>query len=310
MGGSQRGAQHAGRIYGWLALALLVLAGAAVLWFHPAKTPPPPTPPPVTQPQSAEKPTPAKTQSPSSTNVAQGPKQPPTTKPQPLADRGTTKSDSIKTLTEPPITIIGPDKSPDFFTLVKQGNLARVRRMLERDPLLALKRNFRGATALQLTAALGNVEMVTLLLNGKADINAGCAGNLLTGQTALHLAAGQGHLKVVNLLLAHKAAVNARDSSNATPLHEAAVHGQTAVAARLLQAGATIDAVQKDGYTPLFWALLKGHANTAELLIARGANVNARTADGLTPLLFAEMLKDNPHREQLVALLRKRGAKE
>lgn len=56
----------------------------------------------------------------------------------------------------------------------------------------------------------GHVEMVRLLLESKADIDAEARDE--QGQTALQAAAGCGHIGVVKLLLENKANVNAEPS--------------------------------------------------------------------------------------------------
>jgi ankyrin repeat protein len=62
-----------------------------------------------------------------------------------------------------------------------------------------------GETALHLAAGEGHLEIVKLLLEHGADVNAKTAY-----ETALHLAAGEGHLEIVKLLLEHGADVNAK----------------------------------------------------------------------------------------------------
>jgi ankyrin repeat protein len=67
------------------------------------------------------------------------------------------------------------------------------------------------------------------------------------GSTALHHAAWRGHADVVKLLLQAGADVNAKTRSNSeTPLHLAAMHGHTDVIQLLLQAGADVNARTAD----------------------------------------------------------------
>ena len=62
------------------------------------------------------------------------------------------------------------------------------------------------------------------------------------GRTPLHLAALQGHMQLVKLLENSGANVNASDEHGMTPLHKAAVQGHADTVAELLAHGAHIDA--------------------------------------------------------------------
>jgi hypothetical protein len=62
--------------------------------------------------------------------------------------------------------------SAEFFDAVASGDVERVRRQLARDPGLVRIRDADGATALHHAAFLGHREIVTLLHDHGADINA------------------------------------------------------------------------------------------------------------------------------------------
>ena len=60
----------------------------------------------------------------------------------------------------------------EFFELVERGDVDRVREQLAAQPDLVQARDAKGATALHLAALHGHRELVTLLLERGADINA------------------------------------------------------------------------------------------------------------------------------------------
>jgi ankyrin repeat protein len=90
-----------------------------------------------------------------------------------------------------------------------------------------------GRMPLHLAATHCHTDVVLLLLNKGAKVNAKAAG----GATPLHLAAQAGCVDVVNLLLAKGAKVNARDDQKRTPLDRAAQWHQDAVVQLLRQHG-------------------------------------------------------------------------
>ena len=69
--------------------------------------------------------------------------------------------------------------------------------------------------------------------------------------TALHLAAANGHVDVVKVLIQNGADVNAVDEYKFTALHLAARHGHVDIAKVLIENGADVNAVQKDKCTAL-----------------------------------------------------------
>lgn len=64
------------------------------------------------------------------------------------------------------------NKSADLFAAVISGNTARVRELLTSDPALARARDNEGATALHYAAERGHREIVKLLHESGADLNA------------------------------------------------------------------------------------------------------------------------------------------
>jgi ankyrin repeat protein len=126
-----------------------------------------------------------------------------------------------------------------------------------------------------LTAAYnGDFEMVRVLLEYKADVNARHNG----GWTSLHLAS-RGNLSlgpnitpsfsnVARLLLEHGADINAKATTHfdGTPLHLAAEQGRVEIVHVLLQNGADVSMKDDRGRTALQVASDRGHAEVVKLL--------------------------------------------
>ena len=106
----------------------------------------------------------------------------------------------------------------EIHDAAKAGNLEKVKALLKDNPELVSSKDESGLTPLEWAVIKGNKEMVKLLLNSKADVNA--KGS--TADTVLHAAAVFNHKDVAELLLANKADVNAKNNKGETPLHLAA----------------------------------------------------------------------------------------
>ncbi|XP_064133208.1 ankyrin repeat and KH domain-containing protein 1 isoform X11 [Loxodonta africana] len=143
-----------------------------------------------------------------------------------------------------------------------------------------------GISPLMLAAMNGHVPAVKLLLDMGSDINAQIETNR---NTALTLACFQGRAEVVSLLLDRKANVEHRAKTGLTPLMEAASGGYAEVGRVLLDKGADVNAppVPSSRDTALTIAADKGHYKFCELLINRGAHIDVRNKKGNTPLWLA-----------------------
>jgi len=193
----------------------------------------------------------------------------------------------------------------DIHQASRDGDVGKVKTLLEENPDLVFNEDSTGNTALHVAAQNGHKDVAELLLANRADVNA----KTKKGITPLHEAAEHGHKIVIELLLANKADVNAKTSVvGQTPLHVALNYGRKDVAEFLLASGADANAKDNDGETPLHYAvmdILQGR-NVAELLLANGAEINAQDKKGHTPLRKAAD-KGWP---DVAELLRQRGGED
>lgn len=143
-----------------------------------------------------------------------------------------------------------------------------------------------GISPLMLASMNGHVAAVKLLLDMGSDINAQIETNR---NTALTLACFQGRHEVVSLLLDRKANVEHRAKTGLTPLMEAASGGYVDVGRVLIDKGADVNAapVPSSRDTALTIAADKGHVRFVELLLSKNAQVEVKNKKGNSPLWLA-----------------------
>ncbi|XP_066430624.1 poly [ADP-ribose] polymerase tankyrase-1 isoform X2 [Eleutherodactylus coqui] len=209
----------------------------------------------------------------------------------------------------------------ELFEACRNGDVSRVRRLLEPGNVNAKDMAGRKSTPLHFAAGFGRKDVVEHLLQTGANVHARDDGGLIP----LHNACSFGHAEVVTLLLCQGADPNARDNWNYTPLHEAAIKGKIDVCIVLLQHGADPSIRNTDGKSaldladPSAKAVLTGEYKKDELLEAARSgneeklmalltplNVNCHASDGRksTPLHLAA----GYNRVRIVQLLLQHGA--
>lgn len=110
------------------------------------------------------------------------------------------------------------------------------------------------------------------------------------GMTPLHLAALSMQLDIVRLLLDHGAPIDARADDGSTPISLAARRGNRRVVQELLKRGARTDLPDDDGFTCLHWAVCMARDSTVAVLLAGHADPDAQDVYGRTPHMLAHRL--------------------
>jgi ankyrin repeat protein len=193
---------------------------------------------------------------------------------------------------------------------VEKGDVETVRAWIEKNPKAVDAYDDKGFTLLHLAAREGRKEILGLLLQKGASVNARSRDG--EGVMPLHLAADRGHKGCVELLLDNGADINVMDrqmivgyrSRRFTTLCFAVANGHDELVELLIKRGAEVNPTPRVTLTPLDIAVRIGNLKIARLLIEKGADVNGKVSATLTPL-FSAVYSGNL---EMVKLLVENGA--
>ena len=163
------------------------------------------------------------------------------------------------------------------------GDIELVKRGLNSGALVDSKEGTKGSTPLMFAAQFGYEDIVRLLVDKGADVNAKNNSSL----TPLMSAAYGGQIENVRFLVEKGADVNAKNNDSWTPLVCAAWRGDEEIIRFLVEKGADVNAKYESPRSPLTFAALKGQKEIVRFLVEMGADVNIKHKHSETPLMYA-----------------------
>lgn len=169
-------------------------------------------------------------------------------------------------------------KSTPLTEAILREDIAGVKAALE----AGAKPNSGEPRPLLLATAMGNAELVRMLLDGGAKTGAAGA----QGTTALHVACGAGRLELARLLIERGAPVDAQ-TEGGTPLMWAASYRNEELVRLLLDKGADVHQKTKHGGTALVSAVIHSGTSTVKALLERGADPNDKIGASTSLLTVA-----------------------
>ena len=200
--------------------------------------------------------------------------------------------------------LVGTGLAGPIHDAIMNGNIDEVQWQLDAG-VDVNEESSKGLTPLHYAASAGHNDIVELLIERGANVNATDSGK---GATPLDYAHWRDHEEVIETLNAHNAQreheKGGKGIGQSSLIHDAALDGDIDEVQRQLDAGVDPNLKSSKGATPLFYAVYGGHLEIVELLITRGADVNALYLNGNSVLDQAHDYDD----QEMVELLEAHGA--
>jgi ankyrin repeat protein len=157
------------------------------------------------------------------------------------------------------------------------GDLEKVKEIIEMDPNEINVKDRLDFTPLHLASGKGHSEIVEFLLNHGADIESEMFDRETPLLVAARFAGHDGKYETIKTLLEHGAKVNHKDKHGRTALHYAAMYSGKEVMNLLISYGADVNAKEEYQITPLHQAAMLNNIEAAKALVEHGADIFAKT---------------------------------
>ncbi|MFC2145871.1 ankyrin repeat domain-containing protein, partial [Acidobacteriota bacterium] len=168
----------------------------------------------------------------------------------------------------------------EIHQAVARGQLEAVKTLVEKEPGCIHLKDKQGSTPLYYAAGGSSREIVKLLIQKGANVNAANFEKV----TPMHVAAYAGRVPIAQLLIEAGADINARNAFGDTPLHWAVFYGRKELVNLLVEKGVNVDAKSDEGTFFLHEGAAGGHEKLVNMLIEKGANIKTENSNGGTLL--------------------------
>ncbi len=156
---------------------------------------------------------------------------------------------------------LDPTGNHGLILALQASSLNAVTALLKSPEIKVEVRNAQDESPLMLAAFQGLTTICKKLIDADADVNK-------PGWTPLHYAATHGHVEVINLLLNHYAYIDAASPNGTTPVMMAAEYGTTAAVKLLLESGADVQLKNALGLSALDFAQRAQRPDAIEIISA------------------------------------------
>ncbi len=161
-------------------------------------------------------------------------------------------------------------QSEDIFSVVRKGNLAEVKQLVENQKDLIHEKNQNDCIPLHYSSYYGHRDITKYLIQKGAKINSKSD----EGETPLHYAIYNERIEVVKLLIQEGADIHLRCIRGRTPFHVVSrENGNVEIGKLLIESGADINLKDNYGRTPLSYSAFRRHREFVELLMERGVQI-------------------------------------
>ncbi len=164
-------------------------------------------------------------------------------------------------------------KNAKLLEAVKANNLPGVEQLIKEGAKVEVTRSFGGESTLGVAVENGFKDIARVLLAAGANPNQEINYHYTT---PFLLAAKKGDLELVEMLLDAKANINTVGERGNSALNIAASTSNKPLVDLLLARGAKVDVFNRDGWSALFYTAATGNTDIAEVLLQKGARTDRR----------------------------------